>query len=112
MVRVTSEVGRLRRALVHEPGGEVDLMVPGMLEQLLFDDIRLERLPDPPLEGALGSVFSRVARDHASRGPSDTIGAVLTALVVIGRAGSAMTAEIGIQRMLRTTDKDVRLEPV
>lgn len=39
MVRVTSEVGRLRRALVHEPGAEVDLMVPGMMEQLLFDDI-------------------------------------------------------------------------
>ncbi len=39
MVRVTSEVGRLRRALVHEPGVEVDNMVPEMMEQLLFDDI-------------------------------------------------------------------------
>jgi arginine deiminase len=39
MLRVTSEVGRLRRALVHEPGIEVDRMVPGMLGQLLFDDI-------------------------------------------------------------------------
>ena len=39
MVRITSEVGRLRRVLVHEPGVEVDHMVPGMLEQLLFDDI-------------------------------------------------------------------------
>ena len=39
MVRVTSEVGRLRRALVHEPGLEVDRMVPAMMEELLFDDI-------------------------------------------------------------------------
>ena len=38
-VRVTSEIGRLRRALVHEPGPEVDRMVPAMMEQLLFDDI-------------------------------------------------------------------------
>ncbi len=39
MLQVTSEVGRLRRALVHEPGAEVDRMVPAMMEQLLFDDI-------------------------------------------------------------------------
>ncbi len=38
-VRVHSEVGRLRRVLVHEPGPEVDQMVPGMMEELLFDDI-------------------------------------------------------------------------
>ena len=43
MVRVTSEVGRLRRALVHEPGVEVDNMVPEMMEQLLFDDILFAR---------------------------------------------------------------------
>ena len=36
---VTSEIGRLRRVLVHEPGPEVDRMVPAMLEELLFDDI-------------------------------------------------------------------------
>ena len=38
-VHVDSEVGRLRRVLVHEPGPEVDQMVPGMMEELLFDDI-------------------------------------------------------------------------
>jgi len=38
-VAVGSEVGRLRRVLVHEPGREVDLMVPEMMEELLFDDI-------------------------------------------------------------------------
>lgn len=38
-VHVTSEVGRLRRVLIHEPGLEVDRMVPAMMEELLFDDI-------------------------------------------------------------------------
>jgi len=39
MVDITSEVGRLRKVLVHAPGPEVDRMVPAMMEQLLFDDI-------------------------------------------------------------------------
>ncbi|MCB9642799.1 MAG: hypothetical protein H6728_06945 [Myxococcales bacterium] len=39
MVSVTSEVGRLKRVLVHEPGQEVDQMLPSMMEELLFDDI-------------------------------------------------------------------------
>jgi arginine deiminase len=36
---VHSEIGRLRRVLVHEPGAEIDRMVPDMMEELLFDDI-------------------------------------------------------------------------
>jgi len=39
MLQVTSEIGRLRQVLVHEPGLEVDHMVPSMMEELLFDDI-------------------------------------------------------------------------
>jgi arginine deiminase len=39
MVRVTSEIGRLRRVLVHEPGLEVDHMVPAAMDELLFDDL-------------------------------------------------------------------------
>ena len=39
MIQVRSEIGRLRRVLVHEPGPEVDRMVPSMMEELLFDDI-------------------------------------------------------------------------
>jgi arginine deiminase len=38
-VRVTSEIGRLRRVLLHRPGYEIDWMVPSMMERLLFDDI-------------------------------------------------------------------------
>ncbi|MEM7585449.1 MAG: arginine deiminase family protein [Acidobacteriota bacterium] len=36
---VTSEIGRLRRVLIHRPGQEIDWMVPSMMERLLFDDI-------------------------------------------------------------------------
>ncbi len=36
---VFSEIHRLKQVVVHSPGPEVDLMVPGMMEKLLFDDI-------------------------------------------------------------------------
>jgi arginine deiminase len=39
LIHVTSEVGRLRRVLVHEPGREVDHMVPSSMDELLFDDV-------------------------------------------------------------------------
>ena len=35
----TSEIGRLKSVLVHLPGREIDVMVPPMMNQLLFDDI-------------------------------------------------------------------------
>ena len=38
-VRVNSEIGRLRRVMLHRPGSEIDRMVPAMMERLLFDDI-------------------------------------------------------------------------
>src|SRR5512142_327990 len=38
-LNVTSEIGRLKSVLVHLPGREIDLMVPPMMTQLLFDDI-------------------------------------------------------------------------
>lgn len=38
-LRVDSEIGKLRRVLVHRPDREIDRMVPRMMEQLLFDDI-------------------------------------------------------------------------
>src|SRR5512138_2061429 len=38
-LRVTSEIGRLKSVLVHLPGREIDVMVPPMMNQLLFDDI-------------------------------------------------------------------------
>lgn len=38
-LNVTSEIGKLKSVLVHLPGREIDLMVPPMMAQLLFDDI-------------------------------------------------------------------------
>ena len=38
-LNVTSEIGKLKTVLVHLPGREIDLMVPPMMAQLLFDDI-------------------------------------------------------------------------
>lgn len=38
-LQVTSEIGRLKSALVHLPGREIDVMIPSMMEQLLFDDV-------------------------------------------------------------------------
>lgn len=38
-LKVYSEIGPLRRVLVHRPGLEIDRMVPTMMEHLLFDDI-------------------------------------------------------------------------
>ncbi|MEO8034347.1 MAG: arginine deiminase family protein [Acidobacteriota bacterium] len=38
-LNVTSEVGKLKSVLVHLPGREIDVMVPPMMAQLLFDDI-------------------------------------------------------------------------
>lgn len=38
-LNVTSEIGRLKSVLVHLPGQEIDLMIPPMMAQLLFDDI-------------------------------------------------------------------------
>lgn len=38
-LQVYSEIGRLREVLVHDPGPEVDSMVPSMMKELLFDDI-------------------------------------------------------------------------
>src|SRR6267154_3094090 len=38
-LNVTSEIGRLKSVLVHLPGREIDVMIPPMMNQLLFDDI-------------------------------------------------------------------------
>ena len=38
-IRVKSEIGKLKRVLVHRPGLELEHLMPGALERLLFDDI-------------------------------------------------------------------------
>jgi arginine deiminase len=39
LLNVTSEIGKLKSVLVHLPGQEIDVMIPPMMNQLLFDDI-------------------------------------------------------------------------
>lgn len=38
-IQVFSEIGKLRRVMLHRPGMELDHLVPDALERLLFDDI-------------------------------------------------------------------------
>ena len=38
-IQVKSETGRLKKVVLHRPGGELERLVPGELERLLFDDI-------------------------------------------------------------------------
>ncbi|HKO03019.1 MAG TPA: arginine deiminase family protein [Thermoanaerobaculia bacterium] len=38
-LNVNNEIGKLKSVLVHLPGREIDVMVPPMMAQLLFDDI-------------------------------------------------------------------------
>jgi len=38
-IEVKSEIGSLKRVMLHRPGLELDRLVPGELERLLFDDI-------------------------------------------------------------------------
>ena len=55
----TSEIGRLRRVLLHRPGEELENLVPEDLERLLFDDI-------PYLKGAQQEhdAFAQCLRDQ------------------------------------------------
>ena len=39
MLNVKSEIGRLKKVLLHRPGEELDNLVPANLDHLLFDDI-------------------------------------------------------------------------
>jgi arginine deiminase len=60
---VFSETARLRQVVVHDPGPEVDLMVPGMMEKLLFDDILygdLARREHAQFRQVLGKVAEEV----------------------------------------------------
>ncbi len=38
-IRVLSEIGKLRRVLLHRPGEEIENLTPALMDRLLFDDI-------------------------------------------------------------------------
>lgn len=58
MLKVNSEIGRLKTVLLHEPGEELNNLVPKYLEDLLFDDI-----PWLPLAKKEHQAFAQAFRD-------------------------------------------------
>lgn len=38
-IRINSEIGKLKKVMLHRPGKEIENLVPDFLEKLLFDDI-------------------------------------------------------------------------
>ncbi len=43
-LRVNSEIGTLKKVLLHKPGAEIENLTPDLLERLLFDDIPFLRV--------------------------------------------------------------------
>ena len=58
-IHVTSEIGKLRKVLLHRPGNELLNLTPDTLSQLLFDDIPF--LPDAQKEH---DAFAQALRDN------------------------------------------------
>ena len=58
-IHVTSEIGKLRKVLLHRPGNELLNLTPDTLEDLLFDDIPF--LPDAQKEH---DAFAQALRDN------------------------------------------------
>ncbi len=58
-IHVTSEIGKLKRVLLHRPGNELLNLTPDTLSQLLFDDIPY--LPDAQKEH---DAFAKALRDN------------------------------------------------
>ena len=57
MIHVTNEIGKLKKVLLHRPGGELSNLVPDDLERLLFDDI-----PDLPRAQEEHDAFAELLR--------------------------------------------------
>lgn len=59
MINITSEIGRLKRVMLHRPGKEVENLVPEYLGRLLFDDIPYLKVAREEHDG-----FARVLKDN------------------------------------------------
>lgn len=59
MYKVNSEIGKLKKVLLHQPGEEINNLIPDFLDSLLFDDI-----PWLPLAIKEHQAFSQVFKDH------------------------------------------------
>ena len=57
--RVLSEIGRLKKVLLHRPGKEIERLVPDLLNKLLFDDI-----PFLDIAREEHDAFAKILRDN------------------------------------------------
>jgi arginine deiminase len=58
-INVTSEIGRLKKVLLHRPGEELENLMPDYLDRLLFDDIPYLKIAQEEHD-----VFAKVLRDN------------------------------------------------
>jgi arginine deiminase len=62
MIKVTSDIGRLRAVLLHRPGRELERLTPRYLEEMLFDDIPwLKKIRQEH------DFFAKTLRDHGCK---------------------------------------------
>ncbi|MCR4673262.1 MAG: arginine deiminase [Lachnospiraceae bacterium] len=61
-VNITSEIGRLEKVVLHRPGEELENLVPGELERLLFDDIPYLRIAKEEHDA-----FAEVLRENGAQ---------------------------------------------
>lgn len=59
VLNVNSEIGRLKKVLLHRPGQEVENLTPELLERLLFDDIPYLKIAQEEHDA-----FAQVFRDN------------------------------------------------
>ena len=59
MLHIYSEIGKLKKVLLHEPGDELNNLTPNSLEELLFDDI-----PWLPLAKKEHQAFAKAFKDN------------------------------------------------
>ncbi len=58
-IQIYSEVGKLRKVLLHRPGRELENLVPAFRERMLFDDIPYVRVAREE-----HNAFAKLLRDH------------------------------------------------
>ena len=58
MIHVKSEIGALKKVMLHRPGRELLLLTPDTLEELLFDDIPFLKIAQREHDG-----FAQALRD-------------------------------------------------
>lgn len=130
---VRSEIGKLKRVLIHLPGREIDNMPPSMMGELLFDDILFGELARAEhrrfqqviwfvadeivdLEDLLEETLrdeetrSRILDDFSERYPLD--GSYLEELSTISSADAAERLVAGIVEEEDKSDPHYKLAPV